>query len=116
MVKLLPVYLPEINQRMESSNSPKTFQNLLGVTFGTGYGAGIVSRGELFVGDNSAQGEINRMRNKLHTNASVEENVSIAVSNVSIAVKQTCHTIHALSLAKFMKLEWECAKEIRKLQ
>lgn len=70
-------FLPEINQRIESSKSPKIFQNLLGVTFGTGYGAGIVTRGELFVGDNSAQGEINRMRNKLHTNSSVEENVSI---------------------------------------
>jgi len=70
-------FLPYINQKIESSNSPKTFQNLLGVTFGTGYGGGIVTRGELFQGDNSAQGEINRMRNKLHTNATVEENVSI---------------------------------------
>ncbi len=69
--------LPEINERIKSSNSPKTFQNLLGVTFGTGYGAGIVTRGELFVGDNSAQAEINRMRNKMHTNSSVEESVSI---------------------------------------
>lgn len=69
--------LPDINQRISSSNSPKTYQNLLGVTFGTGFGGGIVSRGQLFLGDNSAQGEINRMRNKLHTNASVEENVSI---------------------------------------
>ncbi|MDY0104137.1 MAG: ROK family protein [Lentimicrobium sp.] len=69
--------LPEINQRISSSKSPKNYQNLLGVTFGTGYGGGIVSRGQLFLGDNSAQGEINRMRNKIHTNASVEENVSI---------------------------------------
>ncbi|HOI86418.1 MAG TPA: ROK family protein [Lentimicrobium sp.] len=69
--------LPEINERIRSSASPKNYQNLLGVTFGTGYGGGIVSRGQLFMGDNSAQGEINRMRNKLHTNASVEENVSI---------------------------------------
>ncbi|MBW6490683.1 MAG: ROK family protein [Lentimicrobium sp.] len=69
--------LPEINERIRSSNSPKTYQNLLGVTFGTGFGGGIVSRGQLFLGDNSAQGEINRMRNKLHTNSSVEENVSI---------------------------------------
>lgn len=69
--------LPDINKRISTSNSPKNYQNLLGVTFGTGYGGGIVSRGQLFLGDNSAQGEINRMRNKLHTNASVEENVSI---------------------------------------
>lgn len=69
--------LPDINNRISSSKSPKNYQNLLGVTFGTGYGGGIVSRGQLFLGDNSAQGEINRMRNKLHTNATVEENVSI---------------------------------------
>lgn len=69
--------LPEINQRISGSRSPKTYGNLLGVTFGTGYGGGIVSRGQLFLGDNSAQGEINRMRNKLHTNSSAEENVSI---------------------------------------
>lgn len=69
--------LPEINQRISSSKSPKNYQNLLGVTFGTGYGGGIVSRGQLFMGDNSAQGEINRLRNKLHTNVSVEETVSI---------------------------------------
>ncbi len=69
--------LPEINERIKSSSSPKTYRNLLGVTFGTGFGGGIVSRGHLFMGDNSAQGEINRLRNKLHTNASAEENVSI---------------------------------------
>lgn len=69
--------LPEINQRIKESKSPKFYRNLFGVTFGTGYGGGIVSRGQLFMGDNSAQGEINRMRNKLHANASVEENVSI---------------------------------------
>ncbi|MDY0343897.1 MAG: ROK family protein [Lentimicrobium sp.] len=69
--------LPDINNRIKDSKSPKFYQNLFGVTFGTGYGGGIVSRGQLFMGDNSAQGEINRMRNKLHANASVEENVSI---------------------------------------
>lgn len=69
--------LPEINRRIESSSSPKTFGNLFGVTIGTGFGGGIVSRGELFVGDNSAQGEVNRMRNKILDNSSVEENVSI---------------------------------------
>lgn len=69
--------LPDINRRISGSKSPKSYQNLLGVTFGTGFGGGIVSRGQLFLGDNSAQGEINRMRNKLHTNATVEENVSI---------------------------------------
>ncbi|MCF8303980.1 MAG: ROK family protein [Bacteroidales bacterium] len=70
-------FLPEINKRIKSSESPKTYDNMLGVTFGTGFGGGIVNRGELFMGDNSAQGEINRMRNRLYPGMSVEESISI---------------------------------------
>ena len=69
--------LPHINELLEKEHSPKRYQNLLGVTFGTGFGGGIVSNGELFTGDNSAQGEINRMRNKVHPFYSAEESVSI---------------------------------------
>lgn len=69
--------LPEINMRIKSSESPKTYDNMLGVTFGTGFGGGIVNRGELFMGDNSAQGEINRMCNHLYPDMSVEESVSV---------------------------------------
>lgn len=70
-------FLPYINDLLEKSGSPKRYQNLFGATFGTGFGGGIVSRGELFRGDNSAAGEINRMRNKVHPFYSVEETVSI---------------------------------------
>jgi len=69
--------LPDINQRLADSDSPKKFSSLFGATFGTGYGGGIVSRGKLYLGDNSAQGEINRMRNKLYPEWSAEESVSI---------------------------------------
>jgi glucokinase len=69
--------LPEINQKLEEAGNPKRYQNLLGVTFGTGFGGGIVSRGELFLGDNSAQGEINRVRNRTYKNFDAEESVSI---------------------------------------
>lgn len=69
--------LPAINTLLEESGSPKRYKNLFGVTFGTGFGGGIVSRGKLFFGDNSAQGEINRMRNMIFKNYSVEEGVSI---------------------------------------
>ncbi|MCF8365734.1 MAG: ROK family protein, partial [Bacteroidales bacterium] len=69
--------LPEINKKLEASGNPKRYNNLFGGTFGTGFGGGIVSRGELFTGDNSAQGEINRIRSKVHPFYSVEETVSI---------------------------------------
>lgn len=69
--------LPDINTMLEESGSPKRYKNLFGGTFGTGFGGGIVSNGELFIGDNSAQGEINRMRSKVHPFYSVEETVSI---------------------------------------
>jgi len=69
--------LPYVNGLLEASGNPKRFNTLFGATFGTGFGGGIVNNGELFVGDNSAQGEINRIRNKIYPFYSVEETVSI---------------------------------------
>lgn len=69
--------LPEINTKLEEAGNPKQYNNLFGATFGTGFGGGIVTYGELFTGDNSAQGEINRIRSKVHPFYSVEETVSI---------------------------------------
>ncbi len=69
--------LPDINRKLEEAGNPKRYRNLLGLTFGTGFGGGIVSRGELFLGDNSAQGEINRMRNGTYKQWDAEESVSI---------------------------------------
>lgn len=69
--------LPEVNRALKEAGSMKEYRNLLGVTFGTGFGGGIVSRGELLAGDNSAGGEINRMRNKLYPGTSAEDSISI---------------------------------------
>jgi len=69
--------LPEINKKLRESGNPKQYQNLFGVTFGTGFGGGIVTRDGLFFGDNSSGGEINRMRNKTFKNFDAEESVSI---------------------------------------
>ena len=69
--------LPEVNMALKNAGSQKAYKNLLGVTFGTGFGAGIVRQGELFTGDNSAGAEINRMRNKLYPSTSTEDSVSI---------------------------------------
>ena len=69
--------LPEINARLKEQGHEKQYANLLGVTFGTGFGGGIVTKGQLFTGDNSAAGEINRSRNLLYPETSVEDSVSI---------------------------------------
>ncbi|MDT8393045.1 MAG: ROK family protein [Bacteroidales bacterium] len=69
--------LPEVNAKLQLSGNPKRYHNLLGVTFGTGFGGGMVLNGELFRGDNSAGFEINRMRNKLYPETSAEDSVTI---------------------------------------
>ena len=70
-------FLPEVNQLLERSGSEKRYSNLFGITLGTGFGGGIVCNGRLYMGDNSAGGEIWIMRNKLHNHCFVEEGASI---------------------------------------
>lgn len=69
--------LPEINRRLEEAGSIKRYRNLLGVTLGTGFGAGVVLNGHLLVGDNAAGGDIWCFRNKKYQQYIVEESVSI---------------------------------------
>ena len=45
--------LPEVNAKLEALGSPKRYKNLVGYTFGTGLGVGIVVNNELNRGDNS---------------------------------------------------------------
>jgi len=69
--------LPEINSILKQQGSLRKFNNLLGITLGTGYGAGIVHNEILFCGDNSAGAEINRFRNKLYPETSAEDSLTI---------------------------------------
>ena len=70
-------FLPEINQKLREAGSPKQYKNLLGLTLGTGFGAGIVRDGNLFIGDNSGAGEIWLLRDKLSPMLNIEEHGSI---------------------------------------
>ena len=45
--------LPEVNEKLAAAGSSKRFNNLIGYTFGTGFGIGCVINGQLNRGDNS---------------------------------------------------------------
>lgn len=68
--------LPEINTRLEQAGSSKRYQNLLGYTFGTGFGVGMVIGGQLNRGDNSCV-ETFCLRNKKMQEMLVEEGISV---------------------------------------
>lgn len=70
-------FLPYVNGLLKKAGSPKRYNNLFGVTLGTGFGGGIVRRGELFVGDNSIAGEVWLLRHKLQPRMNAEEGASI---------------------------------------
>jgi glucokinase len=69
--------LPHVNELLEKAGSPKRYKNLFGVTLGTGFGAGIVRDGELFLGDNSVGGEAWLLRNKRDPTINAEEGACI---------------------------------------
>jgi len=73
--------LPEINRKLAKRGSVKRYKNLLGLTLGTGFGAGIVIKDELLIGDNASAGEIYINRNPKHNEFIVEDSVSIRAIN-----------------------------------
>ncbi len=70
-------FLPFVNNKLKELGSNKHYKNLIGLTFGTGFGAGIVINGKLLIGDNSCGGEVFPLRNKEKPDCFVEETVSI---------------------------------------
>ena len=68
--------LPDINKRLEKAGSAKRFKNLVGYTFGTGFGIGIVVNGQLNQGDNSCV-ETFCLPHKTKKGIIVEEGVAV---------------------------------------
>lgn len=68
--------LPEINEKLELAGSSKRYKNLLGYTFGTGFGMGMIVNGMLNRGDNSCV-ETWCLPHSKHKDIIVEEGVSI---------------------------------------
>jgi glucokinase len=68
--------LPQINTELKQNGNQKRFRNLVGLTLGTGFGAGLVHNGQLIFGDNSISGEVWLMSNRVNPEYNAEEVVS----------------------------------------
>lgn len=68
--------LPEVNRRLKEAGSAKRYCNMLGYTFGTGFGVGMVVDGRLNRGDNSCV-ETFCLKHKKYQDVIVEDGVSV---------------------------------------
>jgi len=69
--------LSEVNAALEAAGNRFRHRNLIGLTLGTGFGAGIVVDGRVLRGDNDSGGSIWLLRSKRHPACFAEEEVSI---------------------------------------
>ena len=69
--------LPRMNRALEQAGSTRRYRNLIGLTLGTGFGAGVVLDGKLLKGDNGCGGDVWLMRNVHTPSLYAEESVSI---------------------------------------
>lgn len=68
--------LPQINKKLAQAGSQKQYKNLVGLTLGTGFGAGVVHNGTLISGDNSNPAEIWNITNSITPGQNAEDGVS----------------------------------------
>ncbi|HCY72691.1 MAG TPA: hypothetical protein DHU75_00685 [Rikenellaceae bacterium] len=69
--------LPWLNSELANANSRRRYHNLIGVTFGTGFGCGIVCDGKILMGDNGLASNLWCTRHPFDEKRIVEEGVSI---------------------------------------
>ncbi len=68
--------LPAINEDLKAAGSTKCYKNLIGLTLGTGFGAGLVADKRLILGDNGIASEIWLLSNRVNPDCNIEEVVS----------------------------------------
>ena len=68
--------LPEVNAKLEALGSAKRYKNMVGYTFGTGFGVGVIVNGELNRGDNSCV-ETFCLKHKKYNGVIVEDGVAV---------------------------------------
>ncbi|MDU1890314.1 MAG: ROK family protein [Dysgonomonas sp.] len=69
--------LPRINKQLEGAGSSRKFENMVGITLGTGFGAGVVINNNILFGDNGCGGDVWILKNKFYPDMIAEESVSI---------------------------------------
>ncbi len=69
-------FLPEINRKIIEHGGIKQYQNLIGLTLGTGFGGGIVLNKTLVIGDSGCGAEVHNSLNKFDNNWNAEESIS----------------------------------------
>jgi glucokinase len=69
-------YLPMLNKKIREAGGIKQYKNLVGLTLGTGFGGGIVVRGQLMTGDNSCGAEVHNTLNAYYPDWNAEESIS----------------------------------------
>lgn len=79
--------LPFINDQLRTRNIPKQHSNLIGITLGTGFGAGIVVNKSLCDGDNSSGGEIWLTRSILNASMFAEASVGSRALQLNYAAR-----------------------------
>lgn len=68
--------LPAINARLRAAGSVKEYKNLIGFILGTGFGIGVTSNNNMYIGDNCCS-EIYCTPNKISPELIVEDGVSL---------------------------------------
>ncbi len=68
--------LPEVNRKLQEAGSVKEYHNLIGFILGTGFGIGVTTYNNMYIGDNCCS-EIYCTPNKLQPELIVEEGVSL---------------------------------------
>jgi glucokinase len=70
-------FLPFVNNILKEAGVARRYNNLIGLTLGTGFGGGIVTNQQLFLGDNSTAAEVWLLRNRINPSSNAEEGISI---------------------------------------
>lgn len=85
--------MQDVNRELKAKGNSHIFNNMVGITLGTGFGCGVIVNGKLLLGDNGAGGDTWLMHNHLHEGMIAEESVSargvVRIYEETVGLKNT---------------------------
>ena len=96
--------LPEVNKRLKEAGSSKVYKNLLGITLGTGFGAGVVIDSRLLTGDNGCGGDVWIMRNKKYPEMTGKDASSLTPKDIYDIAEGTAEGDQQAAVRSFNEL------------